>query len=334
MDKLDKNYYIIQHNSLIQKKKYLNLNEQKVMLIFASLIRMEDEEFKTYEIPANEIMDLLEVKNQSKYATLRDTIYSLASKPIKIESEKGFKVQPWFSYAEYENGIMRVEFNKRLKNELLQLKEYFTKYRLKNVLKMKSKYSIQVYELLRCNLYKKTFILTVEELRSFFNLEKKYKKYNDLKKYTLQKALEEINNGTDISFEFEELKEGRKVTSIKFHIKSKVENKARNEIAVSIEDKASDYINEVKSILEEEITNLQAKQIYDVAKGDIDLIKEKYNIAKENNNIKSIVAFMVSALKEDYKGAISKVKVDRFNDFEQRSYDFEKLESQLLGWEK
>ncbi|NFM98924.1 replication initiation protein, partial [Clostridium botulinum] len=87
-----------------------------------------------------------------------------------------------------------------------------------------------------------------------------------------------------------------------------------------------------KSILDEEITNLQAKQIYDSAKGNIDLIKEKYSIAKESNNIKSIVAFMVSALKEDYKGPIS--KVDRFNNFEQRNYDFEQLESQLLGWGK
>ncbi|WP_409070059.1 replication initiation protein (plasmid) [Clostridium sp. FAM 1755] len=67
---------------------------------------------------------------------------------------------------------------------------------------------------------------------------------------------------------------------------------------------------------------------------DIDLIKEKYSIAKESNNIKSIVAFMVSALKEDYKGPISKAKVDRFNDFQQRDYDFEQLESQLLGWGK
>ncbi len=103
---------------------------------------------------------------------------------------------------------------------------------------------------------------------------------------------------------------------------------------MSLEDKESDYINEVKSILDEEITNLQAKQIYDSAKGNIDLIKEKYSIAKESNNIKSIVAFMVSALREDYKGPISKAKVDRFNDFEQRNYDFEKLESQLLGWGK
>ncbi|HIG0362333.1 TPA: replication initiation protein, partial [Clostridium sporogenes] len=162
----------------------------------------------------------------------------------------------------------------------------------------------------------------------------KYPKYANLKQKVIKVSINEINTNTDLLIDYEELKESRKITSIKFYIKSKVQDKARNEIALSLEDKESDYIKEVKSILNEEITNLQAKQIYDVAKGDIDLIKEKYSIAKESNNIKSIVAFMVSALKEDYKGSISKAKVDRFNDFEQRNYDFEQLESQLLGWGK
>ncbi|MBY7013049.1 RepB family plasmid replication initiator protein, partial [Clostridium botulinum] len=202
-------------------------------------------------------------------------------------------------------------------------------------MQFKSTYSFRMYELLKQ--YEKIGyrIITINEIRSMLDIKKnKYPKYANLKQKVIKVSINEINTNTDLFIDYEEVKESRKITSIKFYIKSKVQDKVRNEIVVSLEDKESDYINEVKSILDEEITNLQAKQIYDSAKGNIDLIKEKYSIAKESNNIKSIVAFMVSALREDYKGPISKAKVDRFNDFEQRNYDFEKLESQLLGWGK
>ncbi|WP_261780676.1 replication initiation protein, partial [Clostridium botulinum] len=208
-----------------------------------------------------------------------------------------------------------LKINKDLKPFYLSL-DWYTKYQFKNIMQFKSTYSFRMYELLKQ--YEKIGyrIITINEIRSMLDIKKnKYPKYANLKQKVIKVSINEINTNTDLFIDYEEVKESRKITSIKFYIKSKVQDKVRNEIVVSLEDKESDYINEVKSILDEEITNLQAKQIYDSAKGNIDLIKEKYSIAKESNNIKSIVAFMVSALREDYKGPISKAKVDRFNDF-------------------
>ncbi|MBY6850510.1 replication initiation protein, partial [Clostridium botulinum] len=217
--------------------------------------------------------------------------------------------------AKYKKGVLMLKINKDLKPFYLSL-DWYTKYQFKNIMQFKSTYSFRMYELLKQ--YEKIGyrIITINEIRSMLDIKKnKYPKYANLKQKVIKVSINEINTNTDLFIDYEEVKESRKITSIKFYIKSKVQDKVRNEIVVSLEDKESDYINEVKSILDEEITNLQAKQIYDSAKGNIDLIKEKYSIAKESNNIKSIVAFMVSALREDYKGPISKAKVDRFNDF-------------------
>lgn len=42
---------------------------------------------------------------------------------------------------------------------------------------------------------------------------------------------------------------------------------------------------------------------------------------------------MVKALKENWT-TTSKQKVSTFNDYEQRTYDFDELEKKLLGWNK
>ncbi|MBD5589604.1 replication initiation protein [Clostridium botulinum] len=331
-----KNNWIYQSNKLIEASYTLTVIEQKLIRLLASMIKKDDTDFKEYKFKTKDLIKILNTSDSRFYRDIDNITDLLMQRIIKIKdiSNGEFEKYHWVDVAKYKKGVLILKINKDLKPFYLSL-DWYTKYQFKNIMQFKSTYSFRMYELLKQ--YEKIGyrIITINEIRSMLDIKKnKYPKYANLKQKVIKVSINEININTDLFIDYEEVKESRKITSIKFYIKSKVQDKARNEIVVSLEDKESDYIKEVKSILDEEITNLQAKQIYDAAKGNIDLIKEKYNIAKESNNIKSIVAFMVSALKEDYKGSISKKKVDRFNDFEQRSYDFKKLESQLLGWEK
>jgi plasmid replication initiation protein len=95
-----------------------------------------------------------------------------------------------------------------------------------------------------------------------------------------------------------------------------------------------ELISEVKSIFKENIEGLEAKSILDTAKGNINIIREKYEIAKVTPGIKGIVGWMCDAIKRDYQQLKGKVGNDSFNNYEQRSYDFDKLEKALLGWDK
>ena len=67
--------------------------------------------------------------------------------------------------------------------------------------------------------------------------------------------------------------------------------------------------------------------------GDIHIIKEKYEQAQKVAKIDNIVVWMLTALKENYQPNKEKIKGDKFNDYEQRKYDFDDLEKKLLGWE-
>ena len=95
----------------------------------------------------------------------------------------------------------------------------------------------------------------------------------------------------------------------------------------------TELINGVKSIFKENITGLEAKFILNTAKGDIHIIKEKYALSENINKINSIVGWIIKAIKEDYQSPKGKEKGGSFNDYEQRSYNFDALERKLLGWE-
>ncbi|MGO5066926.1 replication initiation protein [Clostridium sp. LCP25S3_F8] len=330
-----KNNWIYQSNKLIEASYFLTVTEQKLVRLLASMIRKDDNDFKEYKFSTKDLIKILNTSKGRFYRDIDNITDLLMQRIIKIKdiSNGEFEKYHWVDVAKYKSGVLILKINKDLKPFYLSL-DWYTKYQFKNIMQFKSTYSFRIYELLKQ--YEKIGyrIITINELRNMLAIEKnKYPKYANLKQKVIGVAINEININTDLNIDYEELKESRKVTSIRFYIKSNIQDKAKSEVVVSLEYEDSNYINEVKAILDEKITSLQAKQIYDAAGGDLDLIKYRYNIAKEKNNVKGIVGFMISSLKTNYEEDIPKIKVDKFNDFEQRTYDFEKLESKLLGWD-
>jgi ribosomal protein L17 len=130
----------------------------------------------------------------------------------------------WLSSAEYYEGkgLVELEFSPKMKPYLLQLRDAFIKYQLKNVLPLRSTYSIRIYELLKQyeNIGKRTF--TLIEFRKILDVSpEKLTRFHDFKKRILLKAQEDLKNHTDISFTFNVIKAARNVSSIEFIIKSK-----------------------------------------------------------------------------------------------------------------
>jgi plasmid replication initiation protein len=268
-------------------------------------------------------------------------------KVFEIKEGKDIIQLAWLSSARYKTGegTVILKFDSNLKPYMLQLNTVFTNYKLANILSMKSKYSPRIYEILKCNEFKKQGYIEMEisQLRKLLKTEKIYPLYNDLKRKIIQKAQKELKKLTDISFEFEEIKTGRKVTSLKFYINTnKTKNKANEEACPTLEGKstneeeksATKLISEVKTILGENITWLEAKFILDTAKSDINIIKEKYDIVSQMKKVDSVVATMIDAIRKDYQEPKGKEKVGSFNDYDQRNYDFNDLERKLLGWDK
>jgi len=342
---MDKDYIVTKSNKLIVCNYDLSLQEQKIILTLASMVQPQDTEFKEYEFKIKDFIELLGIKDQSKYTELPKITKELKKKVFDIEEGTDLIQVSWLGGVRYKRkeGMLILSLDKGLKPYMLELKEMYTSYKLSNILTLKSKYSIRIYEILKSNLFKKCIKIELEELKKMVGAKANYLKvYADFKNKVLLQAQKELNETTDIGFDFEEIKTGRKVTSIKFYINgNKVNNKAIEEVCVTREGKSTskvekcptELINDVKSIFEEDITGLEAKFILDTAKGDIHIIKEKYARAQNVAKIENIVGWMIKALKEDYKAPKGKVNGGAFNDYEQRDYDFNALEKKLLGWE-
>jgi len=261
----------------------------------------------------------------------------------KNDTDEKFEKFHLIKKVKFDDGILTMKIDEEVKEFYLELKQY-TKYQLKNILKFKNSYSFRVYELLKQYESIQRRQVTIEDLRTILDIEdSQYPLYANLKQKVINNTMHEINSNTDISFSFKEIKTNRKVTSIKFFIKTnKSSEKALEEISATEVDKCTKeeenyikvYIKTVQAIFRENITEKDAKALLTDAKGNVNIIKEKYDLPRKSD-IGNVVGWVRNAIKGDYKAPKGKANVvGAFNDYEQRKYNFDKLEENLLGKNK
>lgn len=232
-----KNKLVRKSNALVEASYKLYASEKRVILFLSSMIRPEDKDFKSYKLSIKEFANISGLKHKGEYAQVREITRRLISRVLEIDTPTGLLQTSWLSSAEYVEGSGEVilQFDSKLKPFLLQLKERFTRYNLEQAIRLKSIYSIRIYELLKQ--YEKIGqrMVLLNDLRHILGLEEgQYRNFNSFKVYVLSSSQEELAEKTDITFDFEEIKVGRKVGKIRFYIKSKGLNSQQITSAVEI----------------------------------------------------------------------------------------------------
>lgn len=219
---IKENNIVSKSNTLIEANSRLNLVEQKMLLCLASNIEPNDRDFKTYTFPIRQFHDLLGLSGSTKYTELSKITKELLSKVIEIRAGEELIQVSWLSSAIYNRnkGTIDMRFDPLLKPFLLELSSKFTSYRLANVVKLKSTYAIRIYELLKQYEDLKERTISLENLRYYLDAMDVYPNYANFKQRVLKPSQKELEQKTDISFEFEEIKLGRKVQKIRFIIRS------------------------------------------------------------------------------------------------------------------
>lgn len=197
---------IVQSNFLIENRPRMTKDETRLFLTIISMINKKDVDFKPFKIPVQEFADLWEIDKNSAYKQVKAALRGLRNKEFFIEGinpETGkirFITTSYISSATYEQGegYATVEISALFKPYLLELKNNYTLYILKNVLKLSSVNSIRTFELLKQyeNLNSRTF--TIAELKKLLGIENKYNNNNDFKRFVINPIKEEINDKTDI----------------------------------------------------------------------------------------------------------------------------------------
>ena len=226
LDSINTKNWVTKSNELIESTYKLSLQEQRILLVMASKVQPSDETLKTYRFRARDFIEIIgNSKKTGFYSYLREIVNGLQTKVLTIKKDGKQRNYSWVITSIYEDneGYITLQFHPELKGFFLELKDKFTSYQLENVVRLNSVYSIRIYELLKQYERIRKRKLTLMELRTFLGIEPtKYKQYGHLKSKVLLVAQKEVNNNTDINFEFNEIKTGRKVTSIEFIIRSNI----------------------------------------------------------------------------------------------------------------
>jgi len=223
---------VFQHNNLIEARYSLTLQEKKIILWLTSQIQSDDKDFKKHTLTVRDFMELMGLTGNSNYKELQKITLGLMKKVLIIK-EPELKVTTqvsWLNSARYEEGegFIRLSFAPEMHPFLLNLKKTFTVISLSDLMQFKSIHAIRIYELLKQYQDIGERTLTIAEIKECCGVLDRLKKYSDFEKKILLIAQREINEKSDIHFEFERQKHVRKIVGIKFIISKNKAYELRN----------------------------------------------------------------------------------------------------------
>lgn len=213
-------------NNLIEASYTLTLQEQR--LVLAALAKLDQRK----EIPSSVVVtvqDFLEcypeVDPKSAARELAKAADRLFSRNIVLRDDDEVIDQLRWVYktTRYKRGESRVElfFTEDIKSYLSQLKNRFTKIKLHNIQRLRSAYSIRLYELL--SQYKGERMISIEELRFSLDVKDKYPAFKDLNKYIIKPCVKELQTHSNLDIDVLILKNGRSVDKILFRYKERAQ---------------------------------------------------------------------------------------------------------------
>lgn len=222
--------YVVKHNDIIQRSRFsLSVIEQKVVLYLISKIQPNDTDFKEYEFSVADFCRCVGIETQSgaNYNDVKEAIRSVRNKSMWLNLGNGkHSLVSWIEKARIDegSGTIQIRLDSDLKPYLLMLRDKYTQYQLIYTLRMKSKYSLRLYELIMSYFYNKlgTFkkVFKVEELRELIDANK-YTRFANLHSDVIKVAVSEINRYSDINVTYTQIKQGRKTVAIEFQVTTK-----------------------------------------------------------------------------------------------------------------
>ena len=213
---------------LLMRSVPFSLEELKVLDTYISRINSQDSSVKTVVFKKSEYEKLMGLKS-CKPSVLRSYTRAMLNKTVEL-------LMPNDEYMQF-NLFTNAHSRKVNDDYLIELtcseeaqQLFFAiegigylKYHLSNILNLSSKYSYLLYLYLKDNTFRKSWTVSVDELKNKLDITDKplYSEFKYIKRDILVKALNEINDKTDINYTYELIKSGRYVKSITFTYHSK-----------------------------------------------------------------------------------------------------------------
>ena len=214
---------IKQHNTITSGRYDFSACQLDVLFMLLASLKEDDETGKEYHIRVKDIE--LITGRKWNYQQLKDGNEGLLSRVFEIQMPKGLKQIVLFNEVQYLDGTgsFYMKINESARPYFFELKNNFTLSELKSVLGCSSKHAKRLYSL-ACQ-WRGTggHTYSLGEFKEMLGLKdpkgkevEQYKQIGEFKKSVLDVAKKQINEHTDIVFDYELLKiRGRSFDTIK-----------------------------------------------------------------------------------------------------------------------
>jgi plasmid replication initiation protein len=325
-------------NELIEARYKLSIAEQRLVLLLASEISPDDENFKSYQIRVTDFAKMFGLENcKAMYKEVQKAAKELVGKRIGLSKNGKEIYTTWLSYVEYvdDSGIINLEFHSALKPYFLQLKSHFTQYHLHHIVDFKSQYSVRLYELLKMDAYKAKKgqfekFFEVLELRLVFGVgETDYPLFANFRDKVIQSATREISDKTDLYInEVKYGKTGRKITNVTFivMVRSKDESPLRPANLLT-ESLPAEKESENHPIIDSLVSLGFSLEIAKKYKNKHGVKKIERNIAytlakNQERRISDVPSYLNKAIENDY-GNAWEIKLKKDNEEKKQQHQLE-----------
>lgn len=223
---------VVKSNVLIEASYRLTLTEQRIILAAIVEARQSQKGLGRGELTiyAKDFSALFpDVEEGSAYGQLRDAARELFRRQVTIHDIHPESGKPritearWISSSSYIPGIGAIQI--RIAPEMVpyitRLEENLTRYRLERIAKLSSAHAVRLYELLLQYKDIGRREIGLEWLKESLQISDAYKSIKDFKKYVIDSSLKQINEHTDLSVTYQNVKAGRTITGLLFSISEK-----------------------------------------------------------------------------------------------------------------
>ena len=346
MELPETNEILSRSNKLILSRYSATLVENKIMALSFKRVKLNKNGNPAVVFTTNELRKLTGVKGNGFYDQLKIAAAGLMNKMVYMEDEQAqsFSFINLIQKAEYREGSFTVVFTNESKALLYDLKSNFTSMSIDTLFSFKTNHAYRLYEILKVHEYKigdnnkpVEIVYPLSDLKLQLNCintegkkvkielmkphpnydkivndldtEKKFESWYEFKRRVLEKAIKEINQTTELNISYAPIRTGRggKTTAVRFYLQRKVVEKINT--VESKETTRSEMVGKVKEIIKD--INLSRKDCISLLKAsdnNLDKIETAYELAKKQEDIVNFIAWMISAIKNEYEQPVEVVE--------------------------
>ena len=295
-----KNNLVVKDNALVSASYYLSLAEQRLILLGIVEARNNQSQDNEFIIHVNSYINAFGVDDSTAYLTIKEACKRLRGRYFTYQKLVNDNLEQtesnWVQSVSYaiNSSYVKIKFTDDVMPLITNLERHFTSYQLEQVKDLTSIYAIRLYELLISWKQKKKVELSLVDLRLKLGIEpNEYKAMNNFKAKVLDLAVSQINEHTDITVKYDQVKTGRQITGFKFSFKQKPSK------ATAHQTQRDDTTGDLFSV-----NNLSDAQLARIARNK--QFERDYNHlispqSNANNDMNEWVKVMVTKMKTDIK---------------------------------